>query len=227
MCFLVAGPLLAQPTYVNGAVSTSSTTASTSCAVTYSPTAGNTIVGWAAGVGVDVSSVTDSASSTYIRLTPANNHTITGSLWGLLSVPSGVTSITFTMASSTRRACGVVEYSGVRAFGAYDGTATASSASPQDSITTHDNNDVIVVGMSREGTSTWSTHSGVGTLRKNLAGGGSTTPGIGLSDNTSATPASVSAGATISSSGTWIASGVELRAVVAGGVNVGGFEIGP
>lgn len=201
-------------TFINGAVSASSSTASGTCAVTYSPTAGNTIVGWGAGVGVDVSSVADNAtggSSTYIRLTPANNHTITGSLWGVLVVKSGVTTITFTMASSTRRACGVLEFSGVAAFGNSDGTATASSASPQDTLTMQDANNYIVTGMSREGTSTWSTHTGVGTLRENLAGAGSTTPGIGISTNTSASTGSLSAGATISASGTWIASAIELR----------------
>lgn len=207
-------------TFVNGAVSASSTSQSTTKTVTYSPTTGNTLLVFAAGVGTNISSVTDNAtggSNVYTKLAGPSTNTVEGSMWGTApgGVKAGVTTITVTFASSTRSNAGVVEYSGAKSFGNVNNSSTGSSTNPNAAVTTQDNNNIIVGGFSREGTSTWSAHSGQGTLRKNQAGGGSTTPGIGIVDNTSATPASVTVGATVSSTGVWCGCAVELRSVAA------------
>lgn len=202
--------------FVGGATSASSSSAGTTKTISYSPTAGNTLLVFGAGVGVAISKVSDNidtTGATYSKVAGPSTNTVEGEIWssGVGGVQAGVTTITVTFASSTRNAVGCGEYSGVHAFGNVNNSATGSSASPGASVTTQDANNFVVCGMSREGTSTWSTRSGAGTLRKSLAGAGSTTPGIGISDNTSASPGSVTAGATISSSGAWCACAIELR----------------
>lgn len=205
--------------FVRGATSASSTSASTTKSITVSvaPGSANVLLVFAAGVGVDITKITDNVDTvgtTWSRRAGPETNTVEGSWWGTQPGvnKSGVTSITVTFASSTRSAATYLEYSGVNAYG-QNVIASGSSTNPNASITTQDNNNLVLCGMSREGTSTWSAHSGQGALRESLAGAGSTTPGIGVAENTSATPASVTAGATISSSGAWIACAIELRSI--------------
>lgn len=202
--------------FVNGANSTSSTTAGTSKTITYSPVAGNTLIVFGFGVGVAVSNVTDNAtggSSSYSQLAGPQTNTVTSTCWGTApgGVKSGVTTITITFASSTRNTCSLVEYSGVKGFGVAV-TGTGSSTTPFGTATTQDANNFLVMGLTRQGTSTWSANTG--NLRESQTGAGSTTPGQGTVDNTVASPGSVTCRATISSSGAWAASGIELRSIL-------------
>lgn len=215
--------------FVSGAVSSSSTSASTTKTISFTSVAGDTLIVFAAGVGVNISGVADTAGNVYsLRAGPSTN-TVEGSLWGTAPgavKTSAAITITVTFASSTRSNAGCAEYSGVKAYGNVNNSATGSSTSPGAAVTTQDSNNFVVAGMSREGTSTWSTRSGVGTLRESIAGGGSTTPGIGIADNTAASAGSVTVGATISSSGAWCACAVELRSVALSPVSgsVSGLE---
>jgi len=199
--------------FVGGAFSTASTTAGTSKTISYTPAAGNTLIVFGFGVGVAISNVTDTAGNVYTRQNTDVTNSVTASIWATapgkaLTHASNVITVTF--ASSTRNTVVVVEYSGVNAFGTA-ASNTGSSTTPTISITTHDNNNLIIAGMTRQGTSTWTAN--VGTLRENQAGPGSTTPGGGVVEHASATPASTTDTATISSSGSWAVQGIELRSI--------------
>ena len=198
--------------YVNSAFSTSSTTAGTSKTISYTPTAGNTLIVFCFGVGVAATKVTDTKANLYQPYVPPTTSTVTATTFICRSCNGGATTITVTFASSTRNTVVVVEYSGALEVGKTN-TATGSSTAPSVAITTQDNNNVVCAGMTTEGTSTWALSVGTA-LRNSQVGGGATTPGGGVIDNTSATPASTTETATLGTTGAWVAHAVELRTVV-------------
>lgn len=198
--------------YVGGAIGTTGGTASTTVAITYAPTAGNTLLVFGSAAA-NITGVSDNAGNIYVRLAGPLRNIVFGSLWGTApgTVKAGATIITVTFASSQTISAGVVEYSGVQAYGKVSSANSGFSFNPNSTITTQDDNNVVVVGMAVRGTQTWTADEG--NLRQNQPGATSSVPGIGISDNTAATPASVTSGATISAEMSWLSCGIELRSV--------------
>ena len=199
--------------FVSGAFSTATTTASATKTVAITAVAGDTIIILGFSVGQAITGVSDTAGNVYGKLQSAVINTVAASCWGTAVgavKTSGSITITVTFAASVRNTVCAMQYSGALGYG-HTGTNTGTSTSPSLSITTQDNNNFVVVGLTDEGTATWA--SSVGNLRENQAGPGSTTPGGAGLDNTSATPASVTNTATLSVSKAWAAIGMELRTV--------------
>jgi hypothetical protein len=193
--------------YISGAVNSASTSVNT-ISVTYSPTAGNTLVVF---VGINVSNagltVVDNLSNSLTAGPTLTLGTSISSSCHYYTVPSGVTSITASW--TTNRECGIVvlEYSGVVAVNAsLSGNAVdGTSASPSITVTSQDANDYIVAGFVCSQVFTMST----GTQRQHVASGTHNYCG----DNTSSTAGSITLGGS-QTSANWIALAIELRASI-------------
>ena len=168
--------------------------------ISYSPTAGNTVV-----IGVDsfagTPSLSDNKSTVYASLASNSNAT----LYGYIGVPSGIT--TYSITGITYSSACVYEYSGVVHFGSIPVTYThlyASSYTATLSSTTGANNYLIAaVGAGYNNTYTAST----GTIRisHNRSGGGTS---MAIQDNTTA-----SSGASITVAGTATGTSILLAGI--------------
>src|SRR5437016_9922984 len=196
--------------YVNSA-STAMTTGSTSCAATLpSVTAGNTniVVVALRQVGSPVSTISDGAS-TYSREVSQNNTTARTEIWSAKVAAGASTTVTVTLAAGSEVVCAVAQYSGVGALGLTN-TNSGSGSALTVSLTTQDNNNWVVGGFAQRGNS-GTLSAQTGTLRQVKVTSGSSVKGA-LTDNTSATPASVTNAVTATQTGTnWAAAALELR----------------
>src|SRR5438445_7074019 len=196
--------------YVNSA-STAMTTGSTSCAATLpSVTAGNMniVVVALRQVGSPVSTISDGAS-TYSREVSKNNTTARTEIWSAKVVAGASTTVTVTLSAGSEVVCAVAQYSGVGALGLTN-TNSGTGTAPTVSVTTQDDNNWAVAGFAHEG-ATGTLSAQTGTLRQVKVTSGSSVKGA-LTDNTSATPASVTNAVTATQTGTnWAAAALELR----------------
>jgi hypothetical protein len=137
---------------------------------------------------------------------------------------AGASNYKCTETGATTPMSGIVsEYSGVNALGA-SATASGSSTTPSVSVTTTANNSYVYGGLeSGTGTTTYTLLSG--TIRASVAGGsGSANAGAAL-DNTAASSGTlVTDSATMNSSSSWNALGLELKPSTSCGNNT---EISP
>src|SRR5207244_2842147 len=119
------------------------------------------------------------------------------------------TTVTVTLAAGSEVVCAVAQYSGVGALGLTN-TNSGTGTAPIVSVTTQDNNNWVVAGFAHEG-ATGTLSAQTGTLRQVKVTSGSSVKGA-LTDNTSATPASVTNAVTATQTGTnWAAAALELR----------------
>ena len=119
------------------------------------------------------------------------------------------TTVTVTLAAGSEVVCAVAQYSGVGALGLTN-TNSGTGTAPTVSVTTQDNNNWVVAGFAHEG-ATGTLSAQTGTLRQVKVTSGSSVKGA-LTDNTSATPASVTNAVTATQTGTnWAAAALELR----------------
>src|SRR5438876_5474351 len=197
--------------YVNSA-STAMTTGSTSCAATLpSVTAGNTniVVVALRQVGSPVSTISDGAS-TYSREVSKNNTTARTEIWSAKVAAGASTTVTVTLSAGSEIVCAVSQYSGVGALGLTN-TNSGSGTALTVSVTTQDNNNWVVAGFAQQGT-TGTLSAQTGTLRQvKVTTGASYWVKGALTDNTSATPASVTNSVTATQSTNWAAAALELR----------------
>ena len=197
--------------FVNSAFSTSSGTAGTSKTISYTPTAGNTLIVFAFGSAVAAVSATDTLNNLYVLFVPHTANTVEVTTFVCRQCNGGATTITINFASSTKNTCAVVEYSGALEVGLKN-TGSGSSTGPTVAITTEDANNFVVAGMAIVGTETWA--ASVGNLRQSQPGASASTPGGAVTDNTAVSPGAVTNTTTLSSSGAWVAHAVELRTVL-------------
>jgi hypothetical protein len=185
----------------------SSTAAITSGAITTTAAVGETIIVAVGTIGTVSAVPTDTASNNYVQLgTFTSTATIT--LWGCLSNRGASPSITCTFGSS-RYSIAIATYTGIFDF-IQSNTITGSGTTSPLSMTlpkTLLTNDWALVAYAAEGTGTWALSSD--NLRNNIAGAGSTTPGVAILDNTTTTVA-----ATNSSLSNWAGTGLELAVLL-------------
>lgn len=202
---------------------TSTSSTATSCAITYTPNAAGHLIVFALSNGntaITSPTVSDNATggtSTYVSVGQANNSTnelVT--LWYTLSVKSGATTFTASWTTGSRNSCDLTEYSGVAGVGATL-TGQSGAASPITAVvTTTAANSWIVMAGSVRGTGTYSTGSSCSptascTLQDSIAGGGSTTSGISLSDDGNVASSGTATTVHTTTTGTnWAAVALEL-----------------
>lgn len=220
---LLALPMFASIAKVGTPAHTNNTTAGTACTITYTPQAtGDAIV---YTLTVPAASVTSpvmkengtTASSTYTAVGPiASGTTVATYMWITTSVASGRTSFGATWSGTSRNTCDVVEYSGVLGIGATH-TNTGSTSPMTDTVTTTAPNSWVVMGGGLHGTSTYSAGSSCSpnatcTLEDSLAGGGSTSTGVALSDdgNAASSGTAVTVHTTLTSASAWAVVSAEL-----------------
>lgn len=191
--------------------STNTTAGTSSTVANLVVTAGDFIIVGIATVNTAVSAVSDTINTYRLAAGPITNGTsIRISVWcALAKTSTTITTITATVGSS-RRSMTASSYSGAVQPDDFEGTFTGSATPITGSTITDDNNNFAILVGGGQGTTTYA--ASVGNLRGNIAGGGSTTPGVFIADNTSATPASTTVSVTITNS-TWSAAMMELRNV--------------
>jgi hypothetical protein len=150
--------------------------------------------------------VTDSAASTYTPLTVTAYQIF--QIWGILSLPSGVTYIRISGTSYGFKLC-VSEYAGGKHFGNTNTSGSWSGTSYTTSLTMQDANNYMVsalddnnYGLNMVPTAT------TGTLRTYTVDSNST---MAIQDNTSASAGSLSIAGTTSPSSSGLILSVELR----------------
>ena len=137
---------------------------------------------------------------------PANART---EIWSAKVASGASTTVTVNLAAGSEVVCAVAQYSGVGALGLTN-TNSGTGTAPTVSVTTQDNNNWVVAGFAHEG-ATGTLSAQTGTLRQVKVTSGSSVKGA-LTDNTSATPASVTNAVTATQTGTnWAAAALELR----------------
>jgi hypothetical protein len=189
---------------VGGANSNSASVNVSTLSVTYSPTAGNTVVLFFITNGTITGLVVkDSAGNTLTKST-ATGFSGNFTCWYQNNCPAGITGYTATWTNAVNAGMAVEEYSG--AAGGVNATNTATNAATSGTSTVSDTvlqaNNFIVAGFASSQTATTT----VGTQRQQVAAGGAR---VTLQDNTSATVASVTNTATQTSTA-WAAIAVEL-----------------
>ncbi|PYO24312.1 MAG: hypothetical protein DMD88_01310 [Candidatus Rokuibacteriota bacterium] len=201
--------------YVNSA-STASNGISTSCAATLpSVTAGNTNIVVVAlrqsGGAAPVSTISDGASTYSREVYMDNAGNARTEIWSAKVAAGASTTVTVNLAAGSEVVCAVAQYSGVGALGRTS-TNSGSGTAPTVSVTTQDNNNWVVAGFAHQG-ATGTLSANQGNLRQvNETTGGSSWVKGALTDNTSATPASVTNSVTATQTGTsWAAAALELR----------------
>jgi hypothetical protein len=192
----------------HGATKTSATATTTSGAITVSALSGECIIVAVGTVATTSNAPTDNAtgsSNTYVQLGNISTNTERITLWGCLSSKSAVTAITCTFGSS-RYAVAIDTYTGVLGFNQSNINTSSGSASPA-TITLPNalaSGCWAVAAFANKGTATWSANTG--NLRNNVAGAGTTTPGVAIVDNTATTCA-----ATESAGNVWAGTAFELQ----------------
>lgn len=198
--------------FVNSAINGGSSV--TSVAVTYSPSAGNTLVVGVAllTTGFTVTSVTDNAGNVY-KLKDFQNKTVNicrVEVWWCHNIVGSPTSITANLSGTAGQAIiAVGEYSGIAADGLIFSN-TGSTALTTNTVNSTDANSWSVSFFAASGSGTFT--ASVGTLRQSLVQGAAL--GGGLIDTTTASQhGSLNCRATISVSEQWATDMMELRPV--------------
>jgi hypothetical protein len=194
-------------------VQASSGTASQTCTLPASTTAGNDVVVGVAWqkTGSTITNVAGGAPRSYFFPYAAVCGTSECVATLVCHKCAAQTSVTTTMSEGSVFVTTVEEYSGVEVLGV-TGANTASSATPGLTMTTGDTNDRTVCATSSLGNSGIPT-AGSGTLRDaNRTGTSSSDVAGAIVDNTAASTGSVSCSDVITS-GSWAATGIELRPV--------------
>ncbi len=140
-------------------------------------------------------------------------------VWIARSVPAGITTITTTWSAITVGTVTIAEYSGVVSLGQTT-VATGTGTDASISLTTVDGNNVMVSGLSKEGTGIIGfSGASAGTLRTSGLALGNGLPDVAgaLVDNTGASPGALTCTATHGSAAPWAAVAVELRTVLTAG----------
>lgn len=198
----------------SGTQASSGTAATTSGALGFGAASiGDTIIVAVATVDPAASNApTDNAtpsSNNYVQLGSVASNTERITFWGCLSSKSSVSSVTSTF-SSSKWAVAIVRYTGVASFVQSNTTTNTGSASPA-TITipsTPSTGHHIVAAFTNQGTGTWTTNGTNGTLRRNAAGGTSTSPGVAIVDTV--TQGTSTCAATISAGPLWAGTVIEL-----------------
>jgi len=187
----------------------------TTITVTYSPTAGNTLVIFLETAPVSGGSCADNNSNA-LTVGPTISATeYQSSYYG--TAITGATSYTCTWTTSTEAGIVLGEYSGVSSVNASlsGNTNSGNSATASVTVTTQDANDWIACGL---GDSSDMLTGSVGTQREQVA---ASTKKITLVDNTSSSAGSLTCAATLTSTG-WVGIALELRTTSA--VSVSQFD---
>jgi len=212
---LLALPARAAITFVNQGSNNLSTSA-TSMTVTIPATvAGNDLVA-VVSIGIDiapnttVSSVT-ATGATFASRVVLSNGVARVEIWSARGISAGITTVTINFVAATNATAAVAEYSGVAALGT-TATNSGATANPTVSLTTQDANNFVVGGFSASAAGIAAFTALTGTLRAApvTAAGDVTDVAGALTDNTSATPASVT-NAVTQAANTWAAAALELR----------------
>ncbi len=197
-----------------GALSASDSTASTSRTISFTITAGATVlvvcVGGGGGGG-HATGVSDTLGNIYGEIAPWASNTLNNdvSVWGLLSaVTGGSTTITITWSTTATLHAAVQQYTGVTCFGANNAVLTTGT-SLSVAQTTVDNNNFVVSLGGAVGTSDYTNVTG--NIRQHAPGASGTVCGVIIQDNTAATPSSVTCASSISASAVNTVLSVELR----------------
>src|SRR5438034_8850376 len=191
------------------------TRGSTSCAATLpSVTAGNTniVVGALrqSGGAAPVSTISDGASTCSREVYMDNATLARTEIWSAKVASGASTTVTVTLSAGSEVVCAVSQYSGVGALGRTS-TNSGSGSALTVSLTTQDNNNWVVAGFAQQGqTGTLSANQGTLRQANKTTSGGAYVKGA-LTDNTSATPASVTNAVTATQRVEWAAAAMELR----------------
>jgi hypothetical protein len=175
--------------------------------LSYTPyAAGDQLIVAAYGLPMTDQVVTDSAASTYTPLTGTGTQVF--QIWGILSLPSGVTYIRISGTNYGFKLC-VSEYAGGKHFGNTNTSGSWSGTSYTTSLTMQDANNymVSVLGDYNYGQNMVPTAT-TGTLRTYTVDSNST---MAIQDNTSASAGSLSIAGTTSPSSSGNILSVELR----------------
>lgn len=158
----------------------------------------------------NVISITDNVNSNYQFYKTIDSGTEHTELWFCPKIAGSATTLTATV-NVNSTLCGIAEqYSGVVDDDGLCASNSANNTAGTISLTTADNNNFVVAFFTVKNAATWT--SVTGNLRDSVVGSG-TIPGMAASDNTSATPASVTNAVTLGTSGNWSAVAMELKTV--------------
>lgn len=214
LLLLVAAPAWGQIARVGGAIHPEGN--STTCAVTYTSTAGNDILFWTAidnSTTTDVTGVVDSglgSSSTWASRGTKLNGTRRISLWSARNVIANSTFTVTVGAAGSDLLCAVEEFSGVAALGNTNNASGTSTAPSVTLASTQDANNWFAVGVAQQGQVTFT--ASVGNLRQQINVNAQSTVTMGTGDNTAVSAGSaVTVTFTASASSAWAAFGLELR----------------
>lgn len=207
-----AAAVVTPPTigFVNVGNANGGTPAATAASVTYSPTAGNTVVAFL-GLGAapgTFSGVLDSASHALTAGAFINSGINVYLYCYYYTAPAGIVSFSASWTNATEWGLTVVEYSGVTSVnaGQSGNTNTGVSTTPSITNTTQDANDWIVAGLANHSLSNEISIT-TGNLRNMDAG---SPINLTVADNTSATAGGVSIIGSQTSTA-WAAVSIELR----------------
>jgi len=191
----------------------SNSTAAATENVTVTVAVGETvIVAVSTALSVTANAPTDNAtggSNTYVILATEEGTTFRMTLFGCLHSKSAVTTITCTF-SSSRNGIAVTTYTGVGSFNQSNTNKATGSTSPATVTlgTGLQSGSVTVGGFANDGTGTWS--ASTGNLRNNIAGAGSTSPGVAIVDTIANGTTTVAAA--LSATTLWNAVAIEMTA---------------
>jgi hypothetical protein len=170
-----------------------------SYSISYTPhAAGDTITIAVGGGATTVTGATDNLGTAYTNIVNASAGSADGAAFGVISAPSGVTTIKLTLGSATYIVYCIAEFSGAVAFGNTLGTGTWSSTATSytQTVTTQDPNNYVVTFGSTAGATATTPTATSGTVLAHTANAYDTDFLQGVS---SASPASVSNSGTLSS----------------------------
>lgn len=206
----------------NVATSGGSTTAATSGTCTsLVVTKGDLILVFIGTIATTITSVTDTANNKYSPASAfVNTGTVSGQLWKAWALTTTTIATITANFGSSRWGMIATGYSGVPQTKDFSGTATGSSATPSLTDTLEDANNWVVTGLCVRGSTTITANTG--NLRTSRAGGGTTSPGIAIVDNTAAS-GSVVTSITITSA-SWGATGEQFATVPAQDFIQAGFQ---
>ena len=158
--------------------------------------------------GDSITSVADTSGSTYTAVTSGNDLGFNyGALYRTANVIGSGDTLTVTFSAAHDIAIALACYSGGAAFGNSNVNTGGSTTSTVD-VTTQDNNNYVAAGHAVQDTVS---SCSVGTLRINQFSGGAVT--VGISDNTAASPGTVTNTCTIASGSAIVTMGQEIRTV--------------
>lgn len=163
-----------------------STNSSTSLAVTVTVNAGDTVIVAVATENTNITAPTDNASggsNVYQQMTARITNTVSIQLWICVNAKAATT-VTANYSASRASAC-VACYTGGTGFVRADSSSTGSGANPSFTSTQDAADSLIIAAFAVQSTGTFT--AGTGNLRVSIAGGGTTTPGCAIVDN-SGTP---------------------------------------